>query len=85
MKHTRYVNNTERDTMHTYLLEYIKIHKISLEQDLAELADEMDSLDMNSKDFVELDFEYNNVSGQIMALGHILDYALEIERNQNAN
>ena len=60
------------------LLEYIKIHKISLEQDLAELSEEMDSLDIGSKDFTELDFEYNFLSGQISALGHIIEVSKDL-------
>lgn len=55
--------------------EYIKLHLISLEQDLSELSDEMESIDMNSKDYVELDFEYNIISGQITATSHLLSVA----------
>ena len=56
------------------LREYINIHKISLEQDLSNLSNKMDAIDPDSKDFTELDFEYNNISGQTIALSHILDY-----------
>ena len=62
------------------LIEYMKIHLISLEQDLSELSDEMEQLDMNSKDFVELDFEYNNISGQTIATHHLLSVASDILR-----
>lgn len=54
------------------LIEFIKITIISLEQDLEELATKMDSLDMNSKDFAELDIEYNFISGRISGMRYIL-------------
>ena len=57
-----------------YLLEYIKITVISLEQDLAGLAEEMDSLDMNSKAFADLDIEYNFINGQRAGMSHIIDF-----------
>lgn len=57
------------------LIEYIRIHLISLEQDLAELSDSMEVLDPNCKDFAELDFEYNIKSGEITASRHILSVA----------
>ena len=55
--------------------EYTRLHIISLEQDLEALSNKMDELDMNSKDFAELDFEYNNISGQIIATYHLLSVA----------
>ena len=73
----RHANNTERDTMHTYLLEYMKIHLISLEQDSAYIEKQMEELDMNSKDYVELDFEYNWLGGQIIATRHFIKIAEE--------
>ena len=42
-----------------YLIEYMRIHLISIEQDIEGLAEQMELLDMNSKDWDELDFEYN--------------------------
>ena len=44
--------------MSNYLLEYMKIHLISLEQDLEGIAEEMEMLDPESKDCKELDYEY---------------------------
>jgi hypothetical protein len=38
----------------------------------------MDSLDPASKDYAELDFEYNYTSGQVSATIHILEYVEEI-------
>ena len=60
------------------MIEYMKLHLLSLEQDLAKLSEEMDELDMNSKDFVELDFEYNIKSGEITATSHLLSVAEDI-------
>ena len=62
------------------LIEYIKIHRISLNQDIAGLAAKMEQLDENSKDYKELDFEYNFLSGQIHGVSYILDVA---EGNDN--
>ena len=63
--------------MHTYLLEYMKIHLISLEQDSAYIEKQMEELDMNSKDYVELDFEYNWLAGQMIATRHFIKIAEE--------
>ena len=60
------------------LIEYIKLHLISLMQDLEKLENQMEQLDMNSKDYRELDFEFNHVSGQILATRHILSVASDI-------
>ena len=62
------------------LIEYIKIHLISLNQDIEAVAKKMDLLDENSKDYKELDFEYNFLSGQIHGVYYILDVA---EGNDN--
>jgi hypothetical protein len=52
--------------------EYASLHLISLEQDLEGMSNKMDSLDPDCKDFNDLDFEYNNLSGQIIATTHLL-------------
>ena len=57
------------------LIEYIKIHIISLEQDLEQISNEMEALDPASKDYNELDFEYNHMSGQLLSARHILSVA----------
>lgn len=57
------------------LKEYMKLHLISLMQDLESLEDRMELLDMNSKDYVELDFEYNIKSGEITATRHLMSVA----------
>ena len=55
----------------------MKIHLISLEQDSAYIEKQMEELDMNSKDYVELDFEYNWLGGQIIATRHFIKIAEE--------
>jgi hypothetical protein len=55
----------------------MKIHLISLGQDLEKLSNEMEALDPASKDFNNLDFEYNNISGQIIATSYLLKIAEE--------
>ncbi|NDF30516.1 MAG: hypothetical protein EB150_10055 [Nitrososphaeria archaeon] len=60
------------------LIEYIKLHVISLEQDQEDVSNEMEKLDMNSKDYIELDFEYNHLGGQILSARHILSVAEDI-------
>ena len=60
------------------VIEYIKLHIISLEQDIEKLSDEMKKVDMNSKAFNDMDFEYNNLSGQTIAARHILSVVEDI-------
>ena len=62
----------------TQLTTYLQLHSISLNQDLEDLSKRMDSLDPASKDFAELDIEYNFTSGQVSATMHILEYVEEI-------
>jgi len=62
----------------TKLVEYIKLHVISLEQDLENISQEMESLDPESKLSKELDFEYNHCSGQLLATRHILSVVEDI-------
>ena len=69
--------------MSDYSLEYMKIHLISIEQDQAEVAEQMESLDMNSKDYAELDFEYNWLGGQIIATRHFIQIGEEHAANNN--
>ena len=61
-----------------HLIEYLNIHIISLNQDLEDLSKRMDSLDPASKDFAELDIEYNWTSGQENATQHILSVVEDI-------
>ena len=65
-------------TKSSRFLEYMKIHLISLMQDLEALEDKMEKLDMNSKAYTELDFEYNIKSGEITATRHLMSVATDI-------
>lgn len=62
----------------TQLVTYLQLHAQSLNQDLEQLSIQMDKLDPASKDFAELDIEYNFTSGQVSATMHILEYVEEI-------
>jgi hypothetical protein len=52
-------------------------------QDLEALEYEMEKLDMNSKAFVELDFEFNIKSGEITATRHLMSVATDIMNESN--
>ena len=65
--------------MSDYLLEYMKIHLISIEQDIEGLSEQMELLDENSKDYKELDFEYNHLSGQSLITRHFIKIGEEHE------
>ena len=69
---SEYINRTGQ------LKEYIKLHIISLEQDLEDISNQMEELDPASKDYNELDFEYNHCSGQLLATRHILSVVEDI-------
>ena len=58
------------------LIEYMKLHLVSLSQDQDELTKTMSNLDENSKEYKELDFQYNWLSGQLVGVHHILRVAL---------
>jgi hypothetical protein len=58
-----------------YLVEYMKIHLISIEQDVEGLAEQMELLDMESKDYKELEYEYNYLQGQAIVTRHFLSVA----------
>ncbi len=72
-------------TKSSRFMEYMKLHLISLMQDLEALEEQMEQLDMNSKAYVELDFEFNNVSGQITATRHLLSVATDIMNETKEN
>jgi hypothetical protein len=61
--------------MSNSFVEYMKVHLISLEQDLENIAQEMELLDPESKACRELDYEYNHMSGQILNARHFLSVA----------
>lgn len=58
-----------------YLVEYMKIHLISIEQDIEDISNQMEALDPASKDYAELDFEYNYLQGQSIVTRHFLSVA----------
>ena len=62
----------------TQLVTYLELHAQSLNEELSQLSTRMDSLDPASKEFAELDIEYNFTSGQESATMHILEYVEEI-------
>jgi hypothetical protein len=64
--------------MSNQLIEYMKLHLISLEQDLENISQEMEELDPESKACKELDYEYNYVSGQSIATRHLLSVATDM-------
>ena len=67
--------------MNTTLIEYMKIHLVSLEQDQEHVSDEMEKLDPNCKDYNDLDFEYNWLAGQIIATRHFIKIGEEYAGN----
>ena len=68
------------------LIEYMKIHLISLEQDDERIQKEMDEYENYEDDeYLMLEIEDISNTGKIMATHHLLNYALELERNKNAN
>ena len=64
--------------MTNQLIEYIKLHLISLEQDSAILNDKIDKTDMNSHNYELLDIEDISLNGQIIATRHLLSVASDI-------
>ena len=62
-----------------YLKNYLQLHMQSLNQDLEQLSNRMDEIDPASKEFAELDIEYNFTSGQASACSHIIAVIMEKE------
>jgi hypothetical protein len=56
-----------------------KLFKIrnGFEEDLRNLADEMEALDPAAKDFADLDFEYNYINGQVAGINYALVLLME--------
>ncbi len=54
------------------MLDYMKKYLIDIESQQQDISNEMESLDPNSKDYIELDFEYNWLAGQIIATRHFI-------------
>ena len=65
--------------MHTYLLEYMKAHLISLEQDSEKIVAEMNSIDdMESDEYKDLEIEDISLNGQMIGASHLLRYMKEL-------
>lgn len=62
------------------LIEYIKIHLISLQQDSEKLAIDMDNpdLDMESWEYKQLEIQDIGLNGKMFATAHILSVAKDI-------
>ena len=67
----------------TFLIEYMRAHLISIEQDQEGIAQEMEMLDENSKDYKDLEFEYNWLAGQIIATRHFIKVGEEYATTTN--
>ena len=63
----------------------MQLHMQSLNQDLEKLSEQMDALDPSSKDFAELDIEYNFISGQASGISHIIAVIMEKEEENGTN
>lgn len=60
------------------LFEYIKLHHLSLWQDVEEIERELEEMeDMNSDDYKFKEIEYTSLTGQLIGVGHILRVANE--------
>ena len=58
------------------LLEYMKLHLISLEQDSEQVANEMAEIeDLNSDEYQTLEIEDISINGQIIATRHLMSVA----------
>ncbi len=63
------------------LVEYMKITKISLEQDLDEVITNQDLIeDWNSQEWQILDIEDVSLTGQILTLGKMIEYAYQLDK-----
>lgn len=57
------------------LINYMKLHLISLMQDTDKLENEMELIDINSKDWADMDMEMLSLNGQIIATRHLMSVA----------
>jgi len=63
--------------MSNYLLEYMKIHLVSIEQDQEDVEKQMQDIDMDSQEFKELDSEFVWLGGQAIATRHFIQIGEE--------
>ncbi len=72
------MSNQKRMKMNQ-LIEYMKIHLISLEQDSERIWNAMDQIDdLNSDEYESLNIEDISTNGQIIATRHLLSVAQDI-------
>ena len=66
--------------MSNQLIEYMKIHLISLEQDSEKIEEEMSHFEynMDSDEYETLEIQDISVNGQIIATAHLLSVANDI-------
>lgn len=60
------------------LVDYISNWNKAMQQSSQDIEAEMEKLDMNSKDYLDLEFEYNWTAGCLVASGHFLAVADEM-------
>ena len=65
-----------------YLKNYLNLHIQSLNQDLEQLAIQMEKVDPNAKEYNDLDIEHTWTSGQVSACEHIMGIIEEREENE---
>jgi hypothetical protein len=66
------------------IIEYMKIHLISLQQDADEIQKEMDSYEeMESNEYNALEIEHISLNGQYIATKHLLSVASDILASSN--
>jgi hypothetical protein len=68
--------------MSSYLIEYMKLHLVSIEQDQEYVQEQMQDIDMDSQEFKELDSEFVWLGGQIIATRHFIKIGEERERDE---
>lgn len=71
--------------MYNNLIEYIKIHEISLLQDADKLQTLMDEFegDYDSDEYRDLEIEDMHNTGELIATRHILSVAIDILNNDH--
>jgi hypothetical protein len=61
------------------LINYMRLHLLSLTQDLIQIEDKMEAeVDLNSDTYNELDIESVSINGQIFATRHLMSVATDI-------
>jgi len=65
------------------LIEYMKLHLLSLEQDSQKLVSEMNLIeDMNSDEYWDLEIADISLNGQMIATAHLLSVATDMLEEQ---